>query len=49
MYLKPKLKDLSQGARSAFVKQFRQLTQDDFADELNVEQVRNQVKKLVRK
>lgn len=36
MYLKPRLKDLSQGSRIAFVRQFRQLTQDELADKLNL-------------
>ena len=36
MYLKPRLKDLSQGSRIAFVRQFRQLTQDELADKLKL-------------
>ena len=36
MYLKPRLKDLSQGSRIAFVRQFRQITQDEFADKLKL-------------
>ena len=36
MYLKPKLKDLSQGSRISFIRQFRQLTQDDLADKLKL-------------
>ncbi len=32
MYTKPKLKDLSQGSRIAFVRQFRLMTQDDVSD-----------------
>ncbi len=36
MYLKPRLKDLSQGSRIAFVRQFRQLTQDELADKLEL-------------
>ncbi len=35
MYLKPRLKDLSQGSRNVFVRQFRQITQDELADKLN--------------
>lgn len=34
MYLKPVLRDLSQGSRIAFVRQFRRMTQDDVSDEL---------------
>lgn len=36
MYLKPSLKDLSQGSRIAFVRQIRQMTQDELADKLNL-------------
>ncbi len=36
MCLKPRLKDLSQGSRIAFVRQFRQITQDELADKLNL-------------
>lgn len=36
MYLKPRLKDLSQGSRIAFIRQFRQLTQDELADKLKL-------------
>ena len=36
-YTKPELKDLSQGARIAFVRQFRKMTQDDVALKLGVE------------
>ncbi len=36
IYLKPKLNDLSQGSRIAFVRQFRQLTQDELADKLKL-------------
>lgn len=36
MYLKPRLKDLSQGSRIAFVRQIRQMTQDELADKLNL-------------
>ena len=36
MYLKPRLKDLSQGSRISFVRQFRQITQDELADKLKL-------------
>lgn len=36
VYTKPKLKDLSQGSRIAFVRQFRRLTQDDVSDKLGL-------------
>ena len=36
MYLKSRLKDLSQGARISFVRQFRQITQDELADKLKL-------------
>ncbi len=36
MYLKPRLKDLSQRSRIVFVRQFRQITQDELADKLNL-------------
>lgn len=36
MYTKPKLKDLSQGSRIAFVRQFRQTTQDELANKLKL-------------
>ena len=36
MYTKPKLKDLSQGSRIAFVRQFRLMTQDDVSDKLGL-------------
>ena len=36
LYLKPKLKDLTQESRIAFVRQFRQLTQDELADKLKL-------------
>mgnify|MGYP004457922243 CR=1 FL=1 len=36
IYTKPKLKDLSQGSRIAFVRQFRFLTQDDVSDKLGL-------------
>ena len=34
IYTKPKLRDLSQGSRIAFVRQFRFLTQDDVSENL---------------
>lgn len=36
IYTRPKLKDLSQGSRIAFVRQFRFLTQDDVSDKLGL-------------
>ena len=36
VYTKPKLKDLSQGSRIAFVRQFRLMTQDNVSDKLNL-------------
>ena len=36
IYTKPKLKDLSQGSRVAFARQFRFLTQDDVSDKLGL-------------
>ena len=36
IYLKPELRDLSQGARLAFVRQFRFMTQDDVASKLGL-------------
>ena len=36
VYTKPKLKDLSQGSRIAFVRQFRMLTQDNVSDRLGL-------------
>lgn len=36
IYTKPKLKDLSQGSRIAFVRKFRFLTQDDVSDKLGL-------------
>lgn len=36
IYTKPKLKNLSQGSRIAFVRQFRFLTQDDVSDKLGL-------------
>ena len=36
IYTKPQLKDLSQGSRIAFVRQFRLMTQDDVSDKLNL-------------
>ena len=40
MYLKPRLKDLSQGSRIAFVRQIRHLTQDELADKLELDRER---------
>ena len=36
IYTKPKLKDLSQGSRIAFIRQFRMLTQDNVSDKLGL-------------
>lgn len=36
IYTKPKLKDLSQGSRIAFVRRFRFLTQNDVSDKLGL-------------
>ena len=36
VYLKPKLKDLSQGSRIAFVREFRYMTQDNVSDKLGL-------------
>lgn len=36
IYTKPKLKDLSQGSRIAFIRQFRLMTQDDVSDRLGL-------------
>lgn len=36
LYLKPKLKDLTQGSRIAFVRQFRRLTQDEVSQKLGL-------------
>lgn len=36
MYTKPKLRDLSQGSRIAFARQFRLMTQDDVSDKLGI-------------
>lgn len=36
LYTKPKLKDLSQGSRIAFVRQLRLMTQDDVSDKLGL-------------
>ncbi|MDD3453566.1 MAG: helix-turn-helix transcriptional regulator [Bacilli bacterium] len=36
IYTKPKLKDLSQGSRIAFARQFRLLSQDDLSDRLGL-------------
>ena len=36
LYTKPKLRDLSQGSRIAFVRQFRLMTQDNLSDKLGL-------------
>ena len=36
IYLKPKLKDLTQGSRIAFIRLFRKLTQDDVSEKLGL-------------
>lgn len=36
MYLKPRLKDLTIGSRIAFVRQFRNLTQEDVSEKLDL-------------
>ena len=36
LYTKPKLKDMSQGSRIAFVRQFRLMTQDNVSDKLGL-------------
>ena len=36
MYLKPRLKDLTIGSRIAFVRQFRNLTQEDVSEKLGL-------------
>ena len=36
VYLKPELKDLSQGSRIAFAREFRYLTQDNVSDKLGL-------------
>lgn len=36
LYTKPELKDLSQGSRIAFVRQFRLMTQDEASDKLGL-------------
>ncbi len=47
IYTKPILKDLSQGSRIAFVRQFRLMTQDEVSDKLGItgECKRNCIKK----
>ena len=37
IYTKPKLKDLSQGSRIAFARQFRLMTQDEVSKKLGLE------------
>lgn len=34
IYLKPQLKDLSQGSRNAFIRELRRLTQDEVSAKL---------------
>ena len=36
MYMKPKLHDLSQGSRIAYVRQFRHMSQDEVSDKLGI-------------
>ena len=36
LYTKPKLKDMSQGSRIAFARQFRLMTQDDVSNKLGL-------------
>ena len=36
LYTKPKLKDMSQGSRIAFARQFRLMTQDSLSDKLGL-------------
>lgn len=36
LYLKPKLKDLFQGSRIAFIRQFRFMNQDDVSEKLGL-------------
>ncbi len=36
IYTKPKLKDLTQGSRIAFARQFRRLTQDEVSEKLGL-------------
>ena len=36
LYTKPELDDLSQGSRIAFVREFRQMTQDNVSDKLGL-------------
>ena len=36
MYMKPVLKDLSQGSRIAFARQFRRMSQDNVSDKLGI-------------
>lgn len=46
MYLKPRLKDLSQSSRIAFVRQFRKITQDELGDKLKLNGERKNRKKV---
>ena len=36
LFLKPKLKDLTQGSRIAFARQFRKFTQDEVSEKLGL-------------
>lgn len=36
LYSKPELKDLSQGSRIAFIRQFRYMNQDEVSDKLGL-------------
>ena len=36
IYLKPQLKDLTQGSRITFIRSFRKLTQDDVSEKLGL-------------
>ena len=36
LYIKPKLKDMSQGARISFVRQFKTMSQDEISDKLGL-------------
>ena len=45
-YLKLKLRDLSQGARITFIRQFRELTQDEVLSKLGVKGNSNRTSKV---
>ena len=36
LYMKPKLKDLSQGSRISFIRQYRRMSQDEVSDKLGI-------------